>query len=825
MVGIQTNMHTTIDPKIITKVEELLTRQINNENPYLDEQPVVLQGQKAYPVLFEPIKYIKLSRSTYKVTSFLDFTPYIRTFNSFENYLNSLTEDLNDYNKVGALKYLQERHAHRGEILNKDDMFVRIVMAPNKNCSSNIQKECEKRKKCDPVYYKAYLTVCDIRWKFRKLASITEHIREDFGKTKQHFYEAIDHIKEKPEQTEEEREKRDAETQEEIDRVTKIIRDKPSPEDIRLIDYIMNKIAEYSPEMHEHIEKNLSRQKRFGVMTWVMGWGVWSNAKNIKKIKENIEKLQEQNILQEKQIMELAHYLNLTATHVQLQDKLIEEIQTEVNFNLISMHIRLDFHIHVSNLLQDITSTVNRLLIGLIAIRNNVEKIYEYMRVMSTHKVHPALIPPQPLRDLLVHVRDKMRENPRLELPYDPDEEIWEYNEIMKITPMIVKDLMVILLTIPITDKSLSMNVYTAHNLPAVHPEHGLAARYHLEGEYLAVGKHGLYVAIPDARDIHLCLASQGGLCVMNQALHPVETIEWCIYVLFIQDEDRIKKHCIMDFKDRKANLAESLGGYMWAVSSLVGEKIQIRCLTETHVQEIRPPLQVIHVGNGCEGYSPSIMIPARSELTSQYQIAERTTYFPEFNEQYESVYNIGPWALLPFDEMPKEMLEKVIKRLPELPPMTYEHLNKRIKLIDQKYPFSVPIPVLFACQLVGFSLLILSLIGVCWKIYHIRKELRETAKMILKRGLRGKDSQKLMTTLLDLYSGLPWKAIEPAPSTSKGQVTQGKPETKLTITPCEEEQEPTPENPIGEVVMQVLKSGTEVKKLGKYYEKKQQQV
>ena len=44
------------------------------------------------------------------------------------------------------------------------------------------------------------------------------------------------------------------------------------------------------------------------------------------------------------------------------------------------------------------------------------------MRVMSTHKVHPALIPPQPLTDLLVHVRDKMRENPKLELPYDPDE-------------------------------------------------------------------------------------------------------------------------------------------------------------------------------------------------------------------------------------------------------------------------------------------------------------------------------------------------------------------------------------------------------------------
>ena len=39
-----------------------------------------------------------------------------------------------------------------------------------------------------------------------------------------------------------------------------------------------------------------------------------------------------------------------------------------------------------------------------------------------------------------------------------------------------------------------------------------------------------------------------------------------------------------MNFKPREGNLAQSLGGYLWAVSSLVGEKMQIRCLQEnTH--------------------------------------------------------------------------------------------------------------------------------------------------------------------------------------------------------------------------------------------------
>ena len=62
----------------------------------------------------------------------------------------------------------------------------------------------------------------------------------------------------------------------------------------------------------------------------------------------------------------------------------------------------------------------------------------------------------------------------------------------------------------------------------------------------------------------------------MNQALHPVETVEWCVYALFIQNEERIKRDCTMNFKARKANVAQSIGGYLWAVSSLVGKRFKL---------------------------------------------------------------------------------------------------------------------------------------------------------------------------------------------------------------------------------------------------------
>ena len=333
--------------------------------------------------------------------------------------------------------------------------------------------------------------------------------------------------------------------------------------------------------------------------------GVYSNYKQIETLKENVQTLYDQNLLQEQQIQDLAQYLNLTATRVQLHDKMLYNIQVrlnQLNFSVAALQDLVQYTIYSNNILFDANIVSNRLITGLIVLRNNVEQIYKYLRVIASQEVDPIMIPPPPLRELLAEVEKEMAHNPWLELPYNIDTDIYKYYTVMKITPVVVGDVMAMLLTIPLIDKSLKMNIYKVHNLPALDPKLKVASEYVLEGEYLAIDEHGLYVALPDAREIQICLTSQGGLCVMNQALHPIETINWCIYSLFIQDQERIKKDCTMSFKPREGNLAQSLGGYLWAVSSLVGEKMQIRCLQETHIEQIKSPLQVIHVGNGCEG-------------------------------------------------------------------------------------------------------------------------------------------------------------------------------------------------------------------------------
>ena len=53
-------------------------------------------GDMIEPIVFEPKRKIRLSQSTYKVNSYIDFRPYQNSFKKFETYLHRFSRDLQD---------------------------------------------------------------------------------------------------------------------------------------------------------------------------------------------------------------------------------------------------------------------------------------------------------------------------------------------------------------------------------------------------------------------------------------------------------------------------------------------------------------------------------------------------------------------------------------------------------------------------------------------------------------------------------------------------------------------------------------------------------
>ena len=99
-----------------------------------------------------------------------------------------------------------------------------------------------------------------------------------------------------------------------------------TPSEESFLNAYMKALYKINPSLHN----KLSRIKRVGVFTWILGWGVFSNARTIAKIKHNLCTLHQQNKLQDKQIKHLANYLNLTMYQVNEHSEMLYEMDAKM---------------------------------------------------------------------------------------------------------------------------------------------------------------------------------------------------------------------------------------------------------------------------------------------------------------------------------------------------------------------------------------------------------------------------------------------------------------------------------------------------------------
>ena len=106
---------------------------------------------------------------------------------------------------------------------------------------------------------------------------------------------------------------------------------------------------------------------------------------------------------------------------------------------------------------------------AIYALKEDMDALYEYMRVSSTQQLNLLIMPPDILCQVLDKVKDGIHSNARLSLSEDPSQNIWTYYNIIKVTAIVMDDYLMIILTIPLIDSSLNVNLYKVHNLPMPH--------------------------------------------------------------------------------------------------------------------------------------------------------------------------------------------------------------------------------------------------------------------------------------------------------------------------------------------------------------------
>ena len=251
-----------------------------------------------------------MSQSKFQVTSFIDFQTYLDYFHGYEGYLDKFMDSiLKVPEQLLYQRFMRDKggdiSAHSGTC-NQPPR----CRAPSETYHKAFDPQGRShwiRENHESLCRNRHIHACLVQGQFDRLLNMTQYQCQNYYRVKERFLESIDYVE-------------DMTKEEQADR--------ESPRVRRNLGESPNQTPHTQEGKPTEKGKVHVRQKRL-IDLWA-GIGVIINSVQIKKVKQSINRLQEQNILQDQKIDELAHYLNLTADRVKLQDKQIYALQVEM---------------------------------------------------------------------------------------------------------------------------------------------------------------------------------------------------------------------------------------------------------------------------------------------------------------------------------------------------------------------------------------------------------------------------------------------------------------------------------------------------------------
>ena len=137
----------------------------------------------------------------------------------------------------------------------------------------------------------------------------------------------------------------------------------------------------------------------------------------------------------------------------------------------------------------------------------------------------------------------------------------------------------------------------------------------------------------------------------------------------------------------------------------------------ETHVITIKPPLQIVDIGNGCKAYAASIYIPAKSELTTTLQSITQSQFFLDYNFKYTNMSNFLIWHKSDFTKLMTKEIETLKAEILKLPTMSMKLFDNVLENIDEDYPFSLSPKLILALLIItGICVVAIGIIFIWYK-------------------------------------------------------------------------------------------------------------
>ena len=258
----------------------------------------------------------------------------------------------------------------------------------------------------------------------------------------------------------------------------------------------------------------------------------------------------------------------------------------------------------------------NRLRIAVDTLKNDINRFVQYLIMLSSGKLSPALIDPTYLQSELAPIQQQLP--PSIKLPENASKNVWHYYKYLTVNYIPLEDKIIILIKIPRVDSQSALNLYKIYNLPVFNPQIGKSVKYNTEGKSIAVSLDHNYATIPTDSEFLECTLASGHFCSLRSALYHMQTSKWCLVALFLKNDELINLNCEISVSNVNGPEAIYLDKGNWAIASMEPDQMEISCTTQKHAISLNPPLTLVNLQPACSAFSSKFQLPPYFRKFSQ---------------------------------------------------------------------------------------------------------------------------------------------------------------------------------------------------------------
>ena len=415
-------------------------------------------------------------------------------------------------------------------------------------------------------------------------------------------------------------------------------------------------------------------------------------------LKQNVTTLMANEELQEAQLKEVIKSQQLNAAEIKLNRDLLRQMTqelaqvnatlSEITFYTTILFTLANFQASVSQL----RHRVNIIRDALTGLQINLDILYHHFSALVDNKLTPEMIPPTQLMTILNEVKEDIWGHPRLVLPEEPTSlSVYRYYKMIKFQVTMEQELMLGVMQIPLVDINAEFRLYKIYNLPVPLPEAKLQVQYDLSVKYLAITKGDQYVTFPTEHKIMGCRLTVGALCELNTPLFPTLNLNSCEFALYKRAHDQVIKNCRVRTSPLHRDHAISLEPNYWVVVTQAPRILHIICLQTTTYLQVKYPIDIVHLQDGCEATSSTLVLPGHSRLVKEDN-SILNSHSVQFTLQYTKVQDFDLIKQIIPQKLSPEQLKAIGDSIPEPQTSSIMTLQGQLKDINTNYPYVMPL-------------------------------------------------------------------------------------------------------------------------------------